>query len=121
MKIIEITAKHLTLDAKVKGYAGEKVQKMIDYIPHKSRESAQASVKIDKVESKGGAKLECEILLTLPGRQLVAKESHDGVLAAIDGAEAKMRGQIRQYKIELERERSKGGLFGQLKRALKRK
>jgi ribosomal subunit interface protein len=121
MKLVEITAKHLTLDAKVKSYAEEKVLKLIDYIPHKSRASAKASIKIDKVESKGAAKLECEILLTLPGRQLVAKESHDGVLAAIDGAESKMRGQIRQYKIELERERSKGGFLGQLKRALRRK
>jgi ribosomal subunit interface protein len=121
MKIIDITAKHLTIDAKVKGYAEEKVQKLIDYIPHKVRDAAKASVKIDKIESKGAAKLECEILLSLPGRQLVAKESHDGVLAAIDGAEAKMRGQIRQYKIELERERSRGGFLGQLKRALRRK
>jgi ribosomal subunit interface protein len=120
VRIIDITAKHFTLDAKVKTYAEAKVRKLIDYIPRKFRESAQASVKIDRVESKGGAKLECEILLSLPGRQLVAKESHDGVLAAIDGAEAKMRGQIRQFKIELERERSKGGFLGQLKRALKR-
>jgi ribosomal subunit interface protein len=121
MKLVDITAKHLTLDAKVRSYAEEKVQKLINYIPHKSRDAAQASVKIDKIESKGAAKLECNILLTLPGRQLVAKETHDGVLAAIDGAEAKMRGQIRQYKIELERERNHGGLLGQLKRAFRRR
>lgn len=121
MKIIEITAKHFTIDAKVKTYAEEKVRKLIDYIPRRSRESAQATVKIDRIESKGAAKLECEILLSLPGKQLVAKESHDGVLAAIDGAESKMRGQIRQYKIELERKRQEGGFLGQLKRALKHK
>ena len=121
MKIVEITVKHFTLDAKVKSYAEKKVQKLIDYIPRKSRESSRASVKLDKIESKGNAKLECKILLSLPDRQLVAKETHDGILAAIDGAEAKMRGQIRQYKIELERERSKGGMLGQLKRALKRR
>jgi len=121
VKIIKITAKHFTPDAKVKSYAEEKVQKLINYVPRKSRASAEASVKIDKIESKGAAKLECEILLSLPGKQLVAKKSHDGVLAAIDGAEAKMRGQIRQYKIELEKERSKGGVLGQLKRTLRRK
>ena len=120
MRIIDITAKHITLDAKVKAYAEEKVRKLIDYIPRRFRESAEASVKLDRIDSKGAARLECEMLLNLPGRQLVAKETHDGILAAIDGAEAKMRGQIRQCKIELERERSQGGFLGQLKRALKR-
>jgi ribosomal subunit interface protein len=121
MRIIKITAKHLTIDAKTKVYIEKKVEKLIDYIPRHARKSAQAGVKVTKNEARGGSQLECEIILSLPNRQLVAKDARDGVLAAINGAEEKMRGQIRRYKIELEKTRDKGGILGQVKRALKRR
>jgi len=121
MRIIEITTKHFTIDAKIKLYLEKKVQKLIDYIPRHARKSATASAQIVKQNSRGAGQLECAIILNLPSQQLVAKESRDGVLAAIDGAEEKMRGQIRRYKAELIKARDEGGLLGQLKRSLKRK
>lgn len=120
MRIIDISAKHFTLDAKIKLYLEEKVQKLIDYIPRHARKSATASAQITKQNARGGDQLECEIILNLPNQTLVAKESRDGVLAAIDGAEEKMRSQIRRYKAEIIRERDKGGFIGQLKRAFNR-
>jgi ribosomal subunit interface protein len=121
MKIIDITAKHFTIDAKIRTYIEKKVQKLVDYIPRQARKSARSSAKITKNEARGGSKLECEIILNLPGKQLVSKESRDGVLAAIDGAEEKMYGQIRRYKIELEKLRRENGILSRVKRVLKRR
>lgn len=121
MRIIEISAKHFTLDAKLKLYLEEKIQKLIDYIPRHARKSATASAQITKKNARGADQIECEIILNLPNQQLVAKECRDGVLAAIDGAEDKMRSQIRKYKADLLKARDEGGFMGQLKRALKRK
>jgi ribosomal subunit interface protein len=121
MKITEITGIHFTLDKKIKVYIEKKVEKLIDYIPRHARKSARASVKITKRDARGANQLECEIILELPGRRLVAKDTRDGVLAAIDSVEEKMRGQIRRYKIELEKDRSRGGILNQVKRVLRRR
>lgn len=121
MRIIDINAKHFTLDAKIKQYMEDKIQKLIDYIPRHARKSATASAQITKNNARGKDKLECEIILNLPNKVLVAKDSRDGVLAAIDSTSDKMRSQIRSYKAEIVKEREQGGLMGQLKRALRRK
>jgi len=121
MRIIEISAKHFTLDAKIKLYLEEKIQKLIDYIPRHARKSATASAQITKKNARGADQLECEIILNLPDQQLIARESRDGVLAAVDGAEDKMRSQIRRYKTELLKARDKGGVLSQIRRAIKRK
>jgi len=120
MRIIEITSKHFTVDAKIKLYLEKKVQKLVDYIPRHARRSATASAQITKKNARGAGQLECEIILNLPSQKLVARECKDGVLAAIDGSEEKMRSQIRRYKAELISARDQGGFLGQLKRSLKR-
>ncbi|MDR2524536.1 MAG: HPF/RaiA family ribosome-associated protein [Candidatus Nomurabacteria bacterium] len=122
MQIIDITSKHITLDEKSKKYAHKKAMKLIDYIPRHARKSAAAEVKIVKNEARGGDKIECEIILNLPGKRLVAKESRDGVMAGIDGAEAKMRGQIRRYKVERQSGGGRaGGIMAALKKSLRRR
>ena len=122
MKIINITSKHITIDAKTRAYAEKKVQKLIDYIPRKARKSATAEMKIQKIDTKGASQIESEIILSLPEKKLVAKETLDGVLAAIDGAEEKILGQIRRYKTERgEKNVRNGGVFSRIKKSLRRR
>ena len=121
MRIINITAKHLTIDTKTRTYAEKKMQKLIDYIPRHARKSATTEMTIEKYDSKGANKIEAQILLNLPDKQLIAKEQRDGELAAIDGAEEKIKGQIRRYKIEQQKARQQGSIFAQIKRSLRRK
>ena len=79
-------------------------------------------MKIEKIESKGASKIEAKIILTLPEKKLVAQEKLDGVLAAIDGAEQKILGQIRRYKTERrEDSRRAGGIVARIKKSLRRK
>jgi len=60
--------------------------------------------------------------LELPGKRLVSEEKLDGVLAAIDGAESKILGQIRRYKTERKSDaRRNGGIFARIKKSLRRR
>jgi len=122
MKIVNITSKHITIDDKTRTYAEKKVQKLIDYIPRHARKSASAEMKIQKIEAKGASQIEASIILSLPEKQLIAKERMDGVLAAIDGAEEKIMGQIRRYKTERKADNVRnGGIFTRIKKTLRRR
>jgi ribosomal subunit interface protein len=121
MKIIDITSKHITIDDRTKAYAEKKVRKLIDYIPRHARKSASVEVKIEKVNQKGGDTIECEFVLNLPNKQLVAKELRDGAMAAIDSVESKMRGQIRRYKVEHKKDRADSGVLSRIKKSLRRR
>ena len=122
MKIVNITSKHITIDAKTRAYAEKKIQKLIDYIPRQARKAASAEMKIQKIEGKGAGQIEASIILSLPEKQLIAKERMDGVLAAIDGAEGKILGQIRRYKTERKNDNIRnGGIFTRIKKTLRRR
>ena len=122
MRIINITSKRITIDAKTRAYGEKKIQKLIDYIPRQARRSATAELIIEKIGQKGGSKIEAQIILTLPEKQLIAKEQLDGVLAAIDGVEQKILGQIRRYKTErLADSKRAGGIFAKIKKSLRRR
>jgi ribosomal subunit interface protein len=122
MKIINITSKHIAIDERTRNYIEKKVRKLIDYIPRQARKSATAEVTIVKDEKKGAKNIKCEIILSLPGKQLVAKDIKDGAMAAIDGAETKINGQIRKYKTERRADGVRsGGIMARIKRSLRRR
>jgi ribosomal subunit interface protein len=121
MQIINISGVGFPIDAKTKMYIEEKVMKLIDYIPRHARKSASAEVIVKKNEARGANKLECTMIINLPGKRLVAKEIRDGALAAIGSAESKIIGQIRRYKAELLRAREAESLLTKAKRFLRRK
>jgi len=119
---IEITGRHLEIDSKTNDYTRKKVSKLVDYIPRKAREVAFAAVRIEQINQKDNNKYECEVVLTLPDKKLVAKDSAPNILAAVDIVEAKLRGQIRKYKTERQAGESKrGGIMSFVKRSLRRK
>ena len=122
MRIINITSKRITIDAKTRAYGEKKIQKLIDYIPRQARKSATAELIIEKIGKKGGSKIEAQVVLSLPEKKLIATEQMDGVLAAIDGVEQKILGQIRRYKTErLTDSKNAGGIFAKIKKSLRRR
>jgi putative sigma-54 modulation protein len=119
---IEITGIHYEIDQKTNGYTRKKMAKLIDYIPRHSRGSAFASVKISLVNKKDNNKYECEAVLTLPDKKLVAKDAAPNALAAVDIVEAKLRSQIAKYKTERRADGVRtGGFVARLKQSLRRK
>ncbi|MDR0957062.1 MAG: HPF/RaiA family ribosome-associated protein [Candidatus Nomurabacteria bacterium] len=119
----EISAIHYELDEKTEVYARKKVAKLVDYIPRNARPSAFANVKISQISKKDVQdKFECEIVLTLPDKVLVASSEAPYVLASIDAVEVKMKSQIAHYKTERRVDGVRtGGFVAKLKRSLRRK
>lgn len=119
---IEISGIHYDIDDKTDAYIKKKVAKLVDYIPRHARPSAFANVKITQVNQKDNNKYECEIVLTLPEKVLVAKDYAPNALAAVDVVEAKLRSQIRRYKTERRVDGVRtGGVIAKLKSSLRRR
>jgi ribosomal subunit interface protein len=121
MHNIEISGIHYDIDDKTKTYVTKKVNKFVDYIPRHARKSARAEVKITRINHKDNNVYECEIILNLPEKRLVAKDSTINALAAVDIVEQKILGQIRRYKDERGGERRLGGIMARVKRSLRRR
>jgi ribosomal subunit interface protein len=117
---IEITGIHLEIDQKSHDYITKKITKLVDYIPRHAREVAFAAARIEQINQKNNNKYECEVVLTLPDKKLVASDAAPNVLAAVDIVEAKLRGQIRKYKTE-QQSAKRGGIMAFVKRSLRRK
>jgi putative sigma-54 modulation protein len=117
---IEITGIRLEVDKKSHSYINKKMSKLVDYIPRRARDVAFAVVRIEQINQKNNNKYECEVVLTLTDKKLVAKDAAPNVLAAVDIVEAKLRSQISKYKTEHQNAR-RGGIMTWAKRSLRRK
>ena len=118
---VEITGTNLKIDEKTHKYVAKKCAKLIDYIPRRARETAFANVKLSLVNQKDNNRYQCDIVLTLPDKTLVANDTAVSALAAVDTVEAKLRGQIRRYKTERSEGVKRGGLFARAKNVLARR
>lgn len=96
----ELSGTNFKLSEANRNYLVKKIEKLIDYIPKKAREPAHAEAKVEKIATKSGDQFEVSLLLSLPGRDLLAKEVGLDPQAAIDLVEVKIRGQLRRYKLE---------------------
>lgn len=118
---IEITGIRLEIDKKSHSYIQKKITKLVDYIPRRAREVAFVAIRIEQINQKDNNKYECEAVLTLPDKKLVAKDAAPNVLAAVDIVEAKLRGQIRRYKTERADSVRRGGIVARAKNILLRR
>lgn len=87
-------------DDSTKKYIRKKIGGLDRLAPRHARKSIHASVKIAEVNRDKGNKYEVEVIVTVPGRRLTAKDSTMNVLAATDIVEAKLATQLRKYKEE---------------------
>ncbi len=91
-------------------------------MPMHSRRSAFVSAKISLLTQPGDDKYQCDVVLTLPDKTLVASETATSVAAAIDIVERKLQGQIRKYKTERRKDGvNSGGIMAVIKRTLRRR
>ncbi|MCL2174075.1 ribosome-associated translation inhibitor RaiA [Candidatus Saccharibacteria bacterium] len=118
---IEITGIRLEIDKKSRNYIMKKMTKLVDYIPRRARDVAFAAVRIEQVNQKNNNKYECEVVLTLPDKKLVARDAAPNVLASVDIVEAKLRSQIRKYKTERLENTRRGGILARAKSILRRR
>ena len=95
---IDITGIKYNVSDKLQKYIVDKVGKLDRYVPAHARKSVVADVKLRQVNRNHGNKYEAEIIITVPDKTIVAKDSTMNMHAAIDIVEAKLVAQLRKYK-----------------------
>lgn len=89
-----------TVDEPTKKYIKKKIGSLERLAPRHARKSMHAEVKVAEVNRDKGNKYEVEVLISVPDKELTAKDSTLNVLAAVDIVEAKLAVQLRKYKQE---------------------
>ena len=119
---IEISGTNYKLSDQEQYYIDRKCRKLVNHMPMHSRRSAFVSAKISLLTQPGDDKYQCDVVLTLPDKTLVASETATSVAAAIDIVERKLQGQIRKYKTERRKDGvNSGGIMAVIKRTLRRR
>lgn len=95
---IDITGIRYEVSDKLQKYITEKVGRLDRYVPQHARKTLVADVKLRQVNRDHGNKYEAEIILQVPEKTIIAKDSTMNMHAAIDIVEAKVIAQLRKYK-----------------------
>ena len=95
---IDLSGKNYELNDAIKEYAQKKLGRLDRFLPRQARESAKLEVIFKEVNRENGNKYECEAILVVPGKKIVAADSTMNMMAAIDIVEAKLADQLRRYK-----------------------
>lgn len=99
IKQLAITGIHMPVGDDLRKYATKKIGHLDQYIPKESRVSAQLDIKLKEVKTKGQKECVCEAILQLPGETLTVSEGTVNIFAAVDIVEAKLKAQLRKYKM----------------------
>ncbi len=95
---IDITGIKYDVNQKTHKYVIEKVGKLDKYLPGHARKSVTADVKLRQVNRDHGNKYEAEVILHVPEKTIVAKDTTMNMMAAVDIVEAKLVAQLKKYK-----------------------
>lgn len=95
---LEINGVHAVLTDDLKKYITKKIGKLDRYMPRHARESAHAEVFVKEIMIKKKKECICEVVLHLPGTNMMTKEATMNMFAAIDIVEAKLKNQLKKYK-----------------------
>ncbi len=104
------------VDEATKKYVVKKISRLDRFLPRHARESVSAEVILKEVNRAYGNKYEAEVIIKLPQKTLVAKDSTLNILAAIDIVEAKLVSQLHRYKTALKRRSKRGRILLRLRR-----
>jgi putative sigma-54 modulation protein len=98
IKSLEISTIHTEVDEDLKKYARKKISKLDAYMPKHARKSAKVEITLKEAHTKTRKQYTVEVLLTVPGEIITAKETTKNMYAAIDIVEEKLKAQLRRYK-----------------------
>lgn len=95
---IDITGIKYNVSQRTKKYVMDKVGKLDKYAPAHARKSITADVKLRQIDKGYGNKYQAEVILHVPEKIIIAKDSTMNMMAAIDIVESKIIAQLRKYK-----------------------
>jgi putative sigma-54 modulation protein len=98
MSIINLSGISYEINDTTRKYVEKRVKQLEKYVPRHARQSLSVEVKLAEVNHDKGNKYEVEMVFTLPGKTIVAKDKTNNILAAVDIVEAKIKSQLLDYK-----------------------
>lgn len=98
IEAIDITGVKFDVDETTRKYVTRKIGKLDRYLPRHARKSVTADVKLKQIDKPHGNKYEAEVILNVPDKVIMAKDSTLNMLAAIDIVETKLLAQLHKYK-----------------------
>ena len=108
---IEISGNNYKVEEGVKNYAEKRISKLDRYLPRGSKKDIVAKILITEIGKTKGEKYEISVAIDIPGGKVIAaKDECSNIFAGIDLVEAKLTGQIRRYKLEMQPHRQKRSL-----------
>ena len=114
---IEISGSNYKVSDSFQKYATKRIGKLDRYLPRGSKKGVVAKIVVTEVNLAHGNKYTISVAMEIPGgKVLAAKDECSNVFAGIDILEAKLKGQIHRYKLEMKPHLRRKGLTGIFRR-----
>ena len=108
---IEINGKDYKVEEPLKKYTLKRLGKLDRYLPRGFKKDVVVKVIISSIGKAKSEKYEIAAAMEIPGGKVIAaKDECSNVFAGVDLLEAKLTGQIRRYKLEVQPHRQKHSL-----------
>ncbi len=105
---IEISGSDYKVEEPLKKYVEKRIGKLDRYLPHGSKKDVVAKVVVSGIGKNKSEKFEISVAMDIPGGKVIAaRDECSNVFAGVDLVEAKLLGQIRRYKLEVQPHRQK--------------
>ena len=108
---IEVSGNDYRVEEPLRKYVDKRLGKLDRYLPKGSKKDVVAKVVVSGIGKNKGEKYEISVAMEIPGGKVIAaKDECSNVFAGVDLVEAKLTGQIRRYKLEVQPHRQKRSL-----------
>lgn len=110
---IDISGNNYKVSDSFRKYAIKRLGKLDRYLPRGNKKDVVMKIVVAEVDRAHGNKYDISAAMEIPGGKVItAKDECSNVFAGIDIIEAKLKGQIRRFKLEATPHLSKRGLKG---------
>ena len=108
---IELTGHNYKVSESFQKYVTKRISKLDRFLPRGNKKDVIVKVSVTEIDRAHGNKYEVSASMEIPGGKVIsAKDECSNVFAGVDILEAKLKGQIRRYKLEATPHLSKKGL-----------
>ena len=108
---IEITGNDYKVEEPFKRYVQKRIGKLDKYLPRDAKKDVVCKVVVSEIGKGKSDKHEISVAMELHGgKVLAARDECTNVFAGVDLVEAKLLGQIRRYKLEVQPHRQRKSL-----------
>lgn len=108
---IEMTGNDYKIEESLRKYAEKKIGHLDRYLPRGAKKDVVVKLVISEIGKNKGEKYDISAAMDIPGGKVIAaKDECSNIFAGIDLIEAKLTGQIRRYKLEMQPHRQKRSL-----------